>query len=231
MSKHTYVVYCTITRDPFPGTIYGGNTMTRSNRRERYRAELRTEILAAARYLIRENGYSGLTLRKLVQRLECSPMAFYSYFADNQALLTALAAEGLEKLARRLNAEKHRNPLTFLRKLLLEYVAYAEENPFEYRILFLSVEAAAEVKKTRQDLEEDTPAFHILFDCVSKCISAGLVAGGPFSVSTVLWAGAYGASTILITQGNFPFSSRKRYIDEVIATLLSGIQKRSVRRI
>ena len=30
--------------------------------------------------------------------LECSPMALYSYFADKQALLIALAQEGFEKV-------------------------------------------------------------------------------------------------------------------------------------
>ncbi len=43
--------------------------------KEGHRAEWRTEILQAARELLREEGYEGLTLRKLGQRMECSPMA------------------------------------------------------------------------------------------------------------------------------------------------------------
>jgi AcrR family transcriptional regulator len=74
--------------------------LTVQKRRERYRSELRAEILSAARDLIREEGYQGLTLRRLAQRMEFSPIALYSYFADKQALLTALALEGFEKLTR-----------------------------------------------------------------------------------------------------------------------------------
>ncbi len=59
--------------------------------KERHRSESRAEILQAARELLRDEVYEGLTLRKLGQRMECSPMALYSYFADKQALLTVLA--------------------------------------------------------------------------------------------------------------------------------------------
>ena len=65
--------------------------MTLQTRKERYRSELRAETLSAARKLIQEEGYQGLTIRKLAERMECSPMALYSYFADKQALLSALA--------------------------------------------------------------------------------------------------------------------------------------------
>ena len=148
--------------------------MTLQKRKERYRSELRAETLSAARELIREEGYEGLTLRKLAKRMECSPMALYSYFADKQALLIALALEGFEKLAKRFSSAASRNPLTSLRKILLDYIAYAEENPFEYRILFLSVQTIGELKQTRQDLQEKNPAFGALFKCVEACIKANL---------------------------------------------------------
>ncbi len=205
--------------------------MTLQKRRERYRSELRAETLSAARDLIKEEGYQGLTLRKLAQRMGCSPMALYSYFADKQALLTALALEGFEKLAKRFDSTVRRDPLTALRKILLDYIAYAEENPFEYRILFLSVETLGEVKQTRQDLQERNPAFGALFKCVETCVKAGVLKGDAFAVSTVLWTGAHGAASLLITARNFPFGSHGLYAQEVIATILSGVQNRMISRI
>jgi AcrR family transcriptional regulator len=143
----------------------------------RNRSELRAETLSAARELIQKEGYEGLTIRKLAKRMECSPMALYSYFADKQALLTALALEGFEKLAKRLDSTVRRDPLTALRKILLDYIAYAEENPREYRILFLSVETLGELKLTRQDLQERNPALRALFKCVEMCVKAGVIEG------------------------------------------------------
>ena len=206
--------------------------MTVQKRRERYRSEVRAEILAAARDLIREEGYEGLTLRKLAQRMEFSPMALYSYFADKQALLTALALQGFEKLAKRLDSKVGRRaPLAALRMVLLDYIAYAEDNPIEYRNVFLSVETLAELKKSRQDFQEGNSAFRVLFRCVEECINARVLRGDAFAVSTVLWTGIHGAATILTTQQNFPFGSRKRYAEEVVATLLTGAQQRVITRI
>ena len=205
--------------------------MTLQTRKERYRSELRAETLSAARELIQKEGYEGLTIRKLAKRMECSPMALYSYFADKQALLTALALEGFEKLAKRLDSTVRRDPLTALRKILLDYIAYAEENPREYGILFLSVETLGELKLTRQDLQERNPAFRALFKCVEMCVKAGAIEGDAFAVSTVLWTAAHGAAALLITARNFPFGSRRLYAEEVVATILSGVQTRVIARI
>ena len=205
--------------------------MTLQKRRERYRSELRAETLSAARKLIQEEGYQGLTIRELAKRMECSPMALYSYFADKQALLTALALEVFEKVAKRFESTVRRDPLTALRKILLDYIAYAEENPIEYRILFLSVETLGELKLSREDLQERNPAFRALFKCVERCIKAGVFQGDAFAVSTVLWTGAHGAASLLITAQNFPFGSRRLYADEVVATILSGVQTRVIARI
>ncbi len=208
-----------------------GNPLTLQKRKERYRSELRAETLSAARKLIQEEGYQGLTIRKLAQRMECSPMALYSYFADKQALLTALALEGYEKVAKRFDSAVHRDPLNAVRKILLDYIAYAEENPNEYRILFLSVETLGELKLSREDLQERNPAFGALFKRVETCIKAGVLQGDPFAVSTVLWTAAHGAASHLITAQNFPFGSRQLYAEEVIATVLSGVQNRVIARI
>jgi len=197
-------------------------------RRERYRSELRAETLSAARKLIEEEGYEGLTIRKLAQRMECSPMALYTYFSDKQALLLALAQEGFIKLAKRLESTVQRNPLATVRKMLLDYIVYAEESPVEYRILFMSVEPLVEVKKTRQDMQENNPAFSVLFKSVETCIKSGMLQGDAFAISTVLWTGAHGAAALLNTAQSFPFENRQRYAEEVIATILSGAQQRVI---
>jgi AcrR family transcriptional regulator len=205
--------------------------LTLQKRRERYRSELRNETLSAARKLIQEEGYQGLTIRKLAQRMECSPMALYSYFADKQALLAALALEGFEKVAKRFDSSVPRDPLTAVKKILLDYIAYAEENPNEYKILFLSVETLGELELSREDLQERNPAFGPLFKRVETCVKAGVLQGDPFAVSTVLWTCAHGAASLLITAQKFPFGSRKLYAEEVVSSILSGVQNRAIARI
>ncbi len=208
-----------------------GNGMSIADRREQFRAELRAETLTAARDLIEKGGYGGLSMRKLAQRVGCSPMALYSYFPDKRALLMALAGESFERLAKRLDATRPKDPLAFLQVVLRQYVAYAEENPAEYQILFLTVEPAAPEKHTRSHLQDENPAFRVLFKAVSACIEKGLFGGDPFAVSIMLWTGVSGAATVLITQPNFPFESREHYVEEIIAILLAGVRQHSVRPI
>lgn len=158
-------------------------------------------------------------------------MALYSYFADKQALLTALALEGFEKVAKRLDSTVERDPLVALKRILLDYIAYAEENPDEYRILFLSVETLGELKLSREDLQERNPAFGPLFKCVERGIRAGVLQGDAFAASTVLWTAAHGAASLLITATNFPFGSRRLYAEEVVETMVSGVQNHVIARI
>lgn len=198
--------------------------------RERYRSQFRAETLAEARDLIKEDGWEGLTLRKLAQRMQCSPMALYTYFADKQALLTALALEGFEKLAKRHEGTSRREPLRALRKIMLDHIAFAEENPTEYRILFQSPPPPAEVKETRQDILEKNPAFRLLFKSVQACIEAGVLQGDAFAISTIVLTAAHGAASLLIA-ARFPFGSHRRYAEEVVATTLSGLQNQAIRAI
>lgn len=199
-----------------------------SKLRERYRSELRAATLSAARDLIRDEGYEGVTLRKLAQRMQCSPMALYTYFADKQALLTALALEGFEKLAKRHAGTSRREPLSALRRIMLDHIAFAVENPTEYKILFLSVRPPAVIKKTRQDMRESNPAFRLLFKCVQSCLEAGVLRGDAFAISTIALTSAHGAASLLITLPDFPFGSHRRYADEIVAIALSGLQNRTI---
>ena len=95
----------------------------------------------------------------------------------------------------------------------------------------MSIETLGELKLTREDLQERNPAFGPLFKLVEACIKAGVLQGDSFAVSTVLWTGAHGAASLLITATNFPFASRESYAEEVVDTLLTGVQNRVIARI
>jgi AcrR family transcriptional regulator len=191
--------------------------------KERHRAELRGEILQAARELLREEGYDGLTLRKLGQRMECTPMALYSYFADKQAIVKALAQEAFELLAVRLDQSQAGDPLSTLRKVLRAYIAYAEQNPLEYRLLLLESQHVKS-QQSQDEMRNSSSAFSLLFRCVGTCSEAGVFRGDVFAVTTILWTGVHGAATVLLNEPNFPFVSRERFAEEIVETLLSGIR-------
>jgi len=47
----------------------------------------------------------------------------------------------------------------------------------------------------------------------------------------VLWTGAHGAASLLITATNFAFGSRQHYSEEIVETILSGAQNRAIERV
>ena len=199
--------------------------MSTTTRKARYRAEARAEILSAARALVKEQGYEGLTIRRVAGRMGCSPMALYSYFADKQAIMVALAREGFAHLADRLARRVPKDPMAALRRTMTAYVEYGLENPEEYRLVFLSPEPADTAKKTEADMAStDHSAFAILWRRVSACVEAGALAGDAFLLGTLLWTGMHGVTSLLITFPSFPFGQPRRYVEAMVETMLAGLR-------
>lgn len=62
----------------------------------RRRAATRQRILSAATEIAAEEGWSGVTMRKIAERIDYSHPALYAYFATKEQLLLALLREGLD---------------------------------------------------------------------------------------------------------------------------------------
>ena len=54
--------------------------MTIQSRRARQKAQLRQEIVDAAREILAREGYGQLSMRKVAERIEYSPTAIYLHF-------------------------------------------------------------------------------------------------------------------------------------------------------
>jgi len=64
-------------------------------KRQRRRDLTRERILAAAIEIAHEGGWSGVTMRKIADRIDYSHPALYAYFATKEDLLVALLRQGL----------------------------------------------------------------------------------------------------------------------------------------
>ena len=74
--------------------------LSRDERRARQRAASRAAILEAARTVAAREGARNLSLRGVAAEAGFAPAALYSYFADKDEMLLALAAEDLAQLSR-----------------------------------------------------------------------------------------------------------------------------------
>jgi AcrR family transcriptional regulator len=100
-------------------------------------------ILTAAKAVLEVDGIDGLTIRRVAQRAELSPMALYRHFADKDALLNALMEDGLaawEKIVRGIRA---RDSLEWLEALGEAYLDFALTQPHRFDAAFFLPAPAA----------------------------------------------------------------------------------------
>ncbi|AVI00201.1 TetR/AcrR family transcriptional regulator (plasmid) [Streptomyces sp. WAC00288] len=102
-----------------------------------HHGDLRAACLRAARELLEEDGSAGLSLRAVARRAGVSATAPYRHYADREALVSAVAAEGYRELAEYLSAASPA-PSTpdDLAAVAVAYVRFALEHPALFRAMF-----------------------------------------------------------------------------------------------
>jgi AcrR family transcriptional regulator len=95
-------------------------------------------ILSAARAVLEGDGLEGLTIRRVAQRAELSPMALYRHFADNALMEDGLAA--WEKTVRGIRA---RDSLEWLEAIGEAYLDFALTQPHRFDAAFFLPAPAA----------------------------------------------------------------------------------------
>ena len=68
-------------------------------RRDRAKLQTREKILAAARELFIAEGYDGVSMRRIADKIEYSPTAIYIHFADKDQLFREICHEDFRRLA------------------------------------------------------------------------------------------------------------------------------------
>ena len=197
-------------------------------RREKQKAELRSELVEAAHKLVQEEGYEGLTIRKLAKRVGYAPMSVYSYFADKQDILFALAEDAFETLARRIEEHTSDDPVEALQAVMTEYAAFGLGNPNEYRTVFMTEKTRPPEGKTSAEMEEGNPAMKVLISRVEACVAAGKLKGDPRAIATMLWAVGHGTISLLITFPFYPFGDPRAFVKRMCDSTLASLSTQDV---
>lgn len=100
-------------------------------------------ILSAAKAVLEDEGIEGLTIRRVAQRAELSPMALYRHFADKDALLNALMEDGLAAWEGIVRGIRARDPLEWLAATSEAHLDFALEQPHRYDAAFFLPAPAA----------------------------------------------------------------------------------------
>lgn len=108
-----------------------------------HHGDLRQALLSAARDALERNGPASLSLRDLARQLGVSHNAPYRHFADRDALLDALSAEGFARLAEALQQARGATAAERVAAMGQTYVAFADAHPGLFALMFQPVDATA----------------------------------------------------------------------------------------
>ena len=198
-------------------------------RRERQKGLLRQEILDAARDILVREGYDGLSMRKVAERIDYSPTAIYLHFRDRDDLVFCVCEQLMAGLVRELQevADKHKDPLVALKKGLRRYVDFGVKNPQHYQATF----GISHGNDPEQDARYQEPgtmgmqAFGFLPRLVAECVKQKkLKKVDVHRTSCALWAGIHGITSLLIVMPNFEWQDPGRVADQLIEMMVDGLK-------
>lgn len=113
--------------------------MTPRERRLREQAQRHRLILATAREMAETEGWDNVTTRRLADRIEYSQPVLYQHFKNKDAIIYAVAQEGLAELAAALRAARLgvADPHGALRAVARAYADFAARGPVLYQAMLV----------------------------------------------------------------------------------------------
>lgn len=200
-----------------------------AQRREREKAELREQILKAARAIVLKEGFEALSMRKIAQAIEYSPATIYLHFPSREEIARQLTREAFgELLAALAPVASIKDPMERVRAFGKAYVKFGLTKPESYRLCFMtSQDLSSEIFPTKNldNPNSDEPgdrALQLVASTVRELVDAGRIAPtDPNLTAYLLWSNVHGIVSLQLNCPSMaPFS-----IDELTNASLDVIEK------
>lgn len=186
--------------------------MTVIEKRNYHHGDLRAALVEAGLKLLEERQGDEVGLREVARAVGVSATAVYRHFPDKAALLRALSAEGLARLAK---AQKAAFALAGGGKAGFvatgrAYVRFALDQPALFRLIFSNSPEQALLTGAQDKVPE---AFRMLRENAATLVAPGAGADAVNLAALEAWAQVHGLA-VLMLDGQVPKDDR--LIDAVI---------------
>jgi AcrR family transcriptional regulator len=206
-------------------------------RREREKSETRDKILDAARELFVSEGYEGVSMRKVAEKIEYSPTAIYVHFADKNELFHELCRQDFARLQEVVATEMPSDPIERLQKIGRNYIQFGERFPNHYVFMFMTPHPEEELDEQDREIvgNPEVDAYAFLKWAVQEAIHAGCFREGVQDaelVSQTLWASVHGVISLNIAKGKDPWvewRSLRERAEMMLDITLRGLLKEKAR--
>ena len=112
--------------------------MASKDRILRQKEETRKNILDAAYFIAKDEGWQGLSMRKIADKIEYTAPIIYEYFSNKEAILSELTGRGFNMLSRELEKAKatSENPEEQLEAMWMAYWDFAFTDTEMYQVMY-----------------------------------------------------------------------------------------------
>jgi AcrR family transcriptional regulator len=174
-----------------------GNTVNMAERAYHH-GDLRAALVTEGLRLLAQRDADSLSLREVARGVGVSATSVYRHFPDKEALLTALATQGLAELgaAQKAAATQAGGGQAGFAATGRAYVRFALANPALFRLIFASpVLAPGRARGARAGMQE-TEAGALLQ--ANAAVSAAMGGGEAAVVSVRAWALVHGLAMLML---------------------------------
>lgn len=180
-----------------------------------HHGSLRAELLTTARQVLLTDGMRGVTMRGLAARLGVSHAAPRRHFADLDALLDAVAAEGFEELTEILNkAATGTTGRERLSAYVRGHIGFASANGALVELMF---------SKEARVAHSSADAAAARFFAEGRKAIGDTASGPPGALVYMLTATTEGIGSLIVS-GRLPSERIDDVIDLVVDVLLPVVQ-------
>lgn len=198
----------------------------RPPRSQKQAADSRERIIDAARTLFAEEGYHGVSMRKIAALADCSPAALYKLFPGKRQLLLHIWGEIFAELVAGLQqCADSTEPADRLEAMCLTYVDFWLSRPDDYRAIFLiEDQPQSDDESYFVDSSGIQESLLVFRQAVVEAQTQGVLgAGDPDEKQSVLMCGMQGVAMNLITIPEYPWGDPSVIKRATVRALISGL--------
>lgn len=142
--------------------------MASKDRIQKIKDDTRCNILAASLDIVKEEGWSSLSMRKIADKINYTAPIIYEYFSNKDAILKELTRIGYIKLARDIEEarDKFTDPAAQLEAMWMAYWNFAFKEKELYQIM-AGIEANCCVENACTEVQR---ASNLLWDKIEEIV-------------------------------------------------------------
>jgi AcrR family transcriptional regulator len=205
-------------------------TVASGSPRGRFREMMRADILNAGREILRDGGFTALSMRALAEAVGVRAPTLYDYFANKEEVLNELFLEGVDEIRQHFQPMMESSPPGAARiiGLGLAYRDFAIENPVLFQLVFGRIDSS--YIPGEEQMQAGHHLYLLLREEVERALEMGeFEAADPDLLSMTIWSAIHGITTLELAgfsakcAPDEPTESLSPY---VAASLLYGILPR-----